>query len=82
MDQKDPCVIFLRGNCARKYEEYQIPWVSIARDLMWNKHASNIYRKANRTLGFFKLIILACPQDVKERAYKGLVSPVNSSLYA
>ena len=32
--------------------------------------------KANRTLGFLRRNLSACPQDVKELAYKGLVRPV------
>ena len=32
--------------------------------------------KANRTLGFLRRNLLACPQDVKESAYIGLVRPV------
>ena len=42
--------------------------------MRWNTHVSNICTKANRTLGFLNLA--ACPQDVKESAYKGLVCPV------
>ena len=39
-------------------------------------HVSNICTKANRTLGFLRRHLSACPQDVKESAYKGLVRPV------
>ena len=39
-------------------------------------HVSNICTKANRTLGFLRRNLSACPQDVKESAYKGLVRPV------
>ena len=42
----------------------------------WNTHVSNICTKANRTLGFLRRNLSACPQDVKESAYKGLVRPV------
>ena len=34
------------------------------------------HTKANRTLGFFRRNLSACPQDVTEAAYKGLVRPV------
>ena len=37
---------------------------------------SNVCIKANRTLGFLRRNLYACPQEVKEAAYKGLVSPV------
>ena len=45
-------------------------------DLKWNTHVSNICTKANRTLGFLRRYLVACPKDVKESAYKGLVRPV------
>ena len=32
--------------------------------------------KANRTLGVLRRNLYACPQEVKEAAYKGLVRPV------
>ena len=32
-------------------------------------------KKANRTLGFLRRNLSACPQDVKESAYKGLARP-------
>ena len=37
---------------------------------------SAISIKANRTLGFLRRNLYACPQEVKEAAYKGLVCPV------
>ena len=40
------------------------------------KHVSNICTKANRTLGFLRRNLYACPQEVKEAAYKGLVRSV------
>ena len=39
-------------------------------------HVSNVCTKANRTLGFLRENLYACPQAVKEAAYKGLVCPV------
>ena len=39
-------------------------------------HVSNICTNANRTLGFLRRNLAACPQDVKESAYKGLLLPV------
>ena len=38
-------------------------------------HVSNICTKANWTLGFLRRNLYACPQEVKEAAYKGLVRP-------
>ena len=39
-------------------------------------HVSNICTKANRTLGFLRRNLAACPLDVKELAYKRLARPV------
>ena len=39
-------------------------------------HVSNIYTKANRTLGFLRRNLYSCQQELKEAAYKGLVCPV------
>ena len=50
--------------------------VTITNDLKWNTHVSNICTKANRTLGFLRRNLAACPLDVKESAYKGLVRPI------
>ena len=50
--------------------------VTITNDLRWNTYASNICTKANRTLGFLRRNLYACPQEVKGAAYKGLVHPV------
>ena len=50
--------------------------VTIANDLKWNTHVSNICTKANRTLGFLRRNLAACPRDVKESAYKGLVRTI------
>ena len=50
--------------------------LTITNDLRWNTHISNVCTKANRTLGFLRRNLYACPQEVKEAAYKGLVRPV------
>ena len=50
--------------------------VTITYDLKWNTHVSNICTKANRTLGFLRRNLAACPLDVNESAYKGLVRPI------
>ena len=47
--------------------------VTITNDLRWNTHVSNVCTKANRTLCFLRQNPYACPQEVKEAAYKGLV---------
>ena len=38
--------------------------ITITNDLKWNMHSSNICTKANRTLGFLRRNLSACPQDV------------------
>ena len=51
--------------------------VTITKDLKWNTHIiSNVYTKANRTLGFLRRDLFSCPKDVREAAYKGLVRPI------
>ena len=44
--------------------------------MKWNTRVSNICTKANRTIGFLRRNLAACPKDVKESAYKGLSRPV------
>ena len=44
-------------------------------NLKWNTHVGNICTKVNRALGFLTHNLAACPRDVKESTYKGLVSP-------
>ena len=40
--------------------------VTISNDLSWANHISNITAKANRTIGFLRRNIHACPKEVKE----------------
>ena len=40
--------------------------VTITNDLKWNTHVSNICTKANRTFGFLRRNLAACPRDVKK----------------
>ena len=66
----------LEGTILDNVENIKYLGVTITNDLKWNPHVSNICTKANRTLGFLRRNLSACPQDVKESAYKGLVRPV------
>ena len=50
--------------------------VTITHDLRCNTHISNMFTKANRTLGFLRRNLYQCPQDVKEAAYRGLGHPI------
>ena len=66
----------LKGTVLENVESIKCLGVTITNDLRWNTHVSNICTKANRTLGFPRRNLYACPQEVKEAAYKGLVRPV------
>ena len=47
-----------------------------SKNLEWSTHVNNVCTKANRTLGFLRHNLSACPQDVKEMAYNGLLRPL------
>ena len=66
----------LEGTVLENVESIKYLRVTITNDLRWNTHASNICTKANRSLGFLRQNLYACPQEVKEAAYKGLMRPV------
>ena len=66
----------LEGTALENVEKIKYLGVTIANDLKWNTLVSNICTKANRTLSFLRRNLVACPQDVKESAYKGLVHPI------
>ena len=66
----------LEGTVLENVENIKYLGVTITNDLRWNTHVSNICTKANRTFGFLRRNLYACPQEVKEAAYKGLVRPV------
>ena len=66
----------LEGTVLENVENIKYLEVIIANDLRWNTHVSNVCTKAYRTFGFLRRNLYACPQEVKEAAYKGLVRPV------
>ena len=76
MDQKIDASYSLEGTVLDNVENIKYLGITITNDLKWNTHVSNISTKANRTIGFLRRNLSACPQDVKESAYKGLVRPV------
>ena len=47
--------------------------IAISNYLKWNTIVSNISTNANRTVGFLRRNLAACPQDIKEPKYKRLV---------
>ena len=66
----------LEGTVLENVENIKYLGVTITNDLRCNTHDSNVCTKANWTLGFLRRNLYACPQEVKEAAYKGLVRPV------
>ena len=64
------------GTVLENVESINYLGVTITNDLQWNTHVSNICTKSNKTIGFLLRNLHACPQKVKEAAYKGLVHPV------
>ena len=66
----------LEGTVLDNVEKIKYLGITITNDLKWNTHVSNICTKANRILGFLRRNLAACPKDVSESAYKGLVRPV------
>ena len=66
----------LEGTVLENVENIKYLWVTIANDLRWDTHVSNVCTKANQTLGFLIRKHYACPKEVKEAAYKELVRQV------
>ena len=58
----------LEGTVRKNVDSIKYLGVIITHDLRWNAHISNMFTKANRTLGFLRRILYQCPQDVKEAA--------------
>ena len=63
----------LEGTDLENVECIKYLGVTITNDLRWNTHASNVYTKANNTLGFLRRNLHSCPLEVKEAACKELV---------
>ena len=68
--------VLYRGNGPRKCRKTSSIFGSLSQMIYDGIHVSNVCTKANRTLGFLRPNLYACPQEVKEAAYKGLVHPV------
>ena len=66
----------LEGTVLKNVENIKYLGVTVTNDLRWNTHVSKVCTKANRTLGFLRRNLYACPKEVKEAAYKRLVRPV------
>ena len=50
--------------------------VTISSDLSWSRHADNVAKKANSTMGFLKRNMRSAPQAAKATAYKTFVGPI------
>ena len=50
--------------------------MTIGSDLSWSRHADNITKKVNSTMGFLKRNIISAPQAAKETAYKTFIRPI------
>ena len=50
--------------------------VTISSDLSWSRHAGNVAKKANSTMGFLKRNIRSAPQAAKDTAYKTFARPI------
>ena len=76
MYQKGPCFIYSKRERSLKMSTASSILGSLSQMICDGIHVSNICTKAKRTLGFLRQNLYACPQEVKEAAYKGLVCPV------
>ena len=65
----------MKGTVLENVKSIKYLGVTFTNDLRWNTHFNNVCTKANRTLGFPRRNLYACPKEVKEAAYKGLVRP-------
>ena len=52
----------LEGTVLENVESIKYLGVTITKDLKWNTHISNVYTKANRTLGFLDEICFLAPK--------------------
>ena len=75
-DQKIHTSYTLEGTFLENVESIKYLGVTITNNLRWNTYISNVCTKVNWTLGFLRRNLYACPQEIKEAAYKGLVCSV------
>ena len=59
----------LQGTVLDNVEKIKYFGITITNALKWNTHVSNICTKANRTLGFLRCNLAACPQRVSKRVF-------------
>ena len=66
----------IEGTALENVDNIKYLGVTITNYLKWNTLISNIYTKANRTLGFLRRTLFSCPQNMKEAAYKDMIRPI------
>lgn len=69
------CSYTLEGTPLEVVKSVKYLGVTITNDLKWNTHVANICNKAYSTLGVLRRNLSSCPQNVKEKAFLGLVRP-------
>ncbi len=65
----------LHGQTLEEQKDSKYLGVTISNDLSWGNHINNVVCRANRTIGFLRRNIHACPKEVKTAAYTTLVRP-------
>ena len=63
------------GHILSTVHQYPYLGVELSEDLGWETHINKAISKANKVLGFLRINIGKCPQDIKEKAYLTLVRP-------
>ena len=65
----------MMGHILSTVHQYPYLGVKLSEDLGWETHINKAISKANKVLGFLRINISKCPQDIKEKAYLTLVRP-------
>ena len=75
MSLGDPSFHFyqLCGEVLQKVSDAKYLGILISSDLSWDKHISDVARRANYTLGLIRRNLRHCPRDAKTTAYFSLV---------
>ena len=65
----------LEGTDLENFESIKYLGVTIASDLSWNTHVSNVCTKANRTLRFLRRNLYSCPPGGKRGSLQRIGAP-------
>ena len=63
----------LDGHILQQAQNNPYLGLQISEDLKWTTHVTNVAKKANSTLGFFRRNLRFCPKECKKTAYISLV---------